>query len=280
MALIQRSLRNAWEYKFLWLFGFFVSVADGYSGAISNSDRKDWEWPAELRHLDIDPSIFILLGVAVLSLWIVFWVGSVLSEGALIHGVYRREQNLNAGFGDCWTAGLRHFLRLFGIILVATITGLTSVLVLAIFVVPGYLIAAPLGILLTILAVPALLVLIVLVVSVEGWALRFAVIHNQPWLEAIQQGWRLFSGNVGKTLAVAVASVVTQFVLGCIFILGLVLLAIPFIIVGLIDLWTAVIPGAIVGLVLVLAAPAYLGTFASSVWTLGFMGLTGHPNRP
>lgn len=280
MALIQRSLRNAWEYKFLWLFGFLVSVADGYSGVLSNRDSNDWEWPKELRHLDIDPSIFILLGMAALSLWIVFWVGSVLSEGALIHGIYRREQNLNTGFADCWAAGLRYFLRLFGIILLATITGLTSVLVLVILVVPGYSIAAPLGILLTILAVPALLVLIVLVVCVEAWALRFAVIHNLPWLEAIQQGWRLFSGNVGRTLAVALSSVFTQFVFGCVFILGLVLLAIPFVIVGMIDLWTAVIPGAIVGLVLVLAAPAYLGTFASSLWTLGFMGLTGHQIRP
>jgi hypothetical protein len=280
MALIQRSLRNAWEYKFLWLFGFFVAVADGYSGAMSNSDKKDWNLPSELRHLDIDPEIFILAGTVVVALWIVFWVGSVLSEGALIHGVYRKEQNLSTGFADCWNAGLRHFLRLFGIILMATITGLTSFLVLIILVVPGYFIAAPLGILLTILAVPALLVLILIVVCVEGWALRFAVIHNLPWLESIQQSWRLFTGNVGKTLAVAFSSVLTQFVLGCAFILGLALLAIPFIIVGMIDVWTAVIPGVAVGLVLLFTAPALLGTFASSVWTLGFMGLTGHPTRP
>ena len=123
-------------------------------------------------------------------------------------------------------------------------------------------------------------VVIVLVVCVEGWALRFAVVHNLPWLEAIQQGWRLFTDNIGRTLAIAFSSVFTQFVLGCVFVLGLALLAIPFFIVGMIDVWTAVIPGACVGLVLVLTAPAFLGTFASSVWTLGFMGLTGHQSRP
>jgi hypothetical protein len=28
MELVKKSVSNAWNYKFLWLFGFFVAVSD------------------------------------------------------------------------------------------------------------------------------------------------------------------------------------------------------------------------------------------------------------
>ena len=44
MELIQRSLRNAWRYKSLWMFGFFVSAVESFGSISWKGDAKEWEW--------------------------------------------------------------------------------------------------------------------------------------------------------------------------------------------------------------------------------------------
>ena len=41
MELVNKSARIGWRYRFLWLFGFFVSIADGLGGGTWWSDKAD-----------------------------------------------------------------------------------------------------------------------------------------------------------------------------------------------------------------------------------------------
>ena len=118
------------------------------------------------------------------------------------------------------------------------------------------------------------MVLIVMAISVEGWAIRYAVLENDPWLEAIKKGWHLFKNNIWKTIAIALLSFFTQLVLWCFLLVGMIILAVPFIIMAFANLWLGLVPGIMVALTVMIFSSAYFGTFASSIWTLAFGDLT------
>jgi len=282
MHLVKTSIVRAWRYRFLWFFGFFVTIADGFGGFHWLDERFD---KIERFHrfgrfddlyIDFDPAFLIVLGLAIFSLWIIFWVMSVISEGSLIHGVSRKEINLETNFSECWSAGLKNFLRLFGIILLITLLTLFIVFGSILFMVPAYILSVPLGVLLTLFILPALFVIIIIGVSVEGWAIRYAVMNNVPWLEAIKRGWLLFKNNIWKTVAIALLSFFTQLVLWCFLVIAVMILALPFIIMGYIYLWLGLIPGLFTIILVVILSAAYFGVFASTIWTLGFMRLTDY----
>ncbi|MBU4254957.1 MAG: hypothetical protein KJ727_10220 [Acidobacteria bacterium] len=52
------------------------------------------------------------------------------------------------------------------------------------------------------------------------------------------------------------------------------ILALPVLILGIATLGLALIPMILFGVILLLVFTAYLGTFGSSVWTIGFMQMT------
>ena len=273
MDLIERSLRHAWRLKSLWGFGFFVCAAGGSNGITSRWDAEDLGWLRDLD-LDFDPGLIAALLVAAVAIAVVIWVLSVLSEGALIGGIHRAERGAEVRFGDCLAVGLAKFLRLFGIMFIATVAVFTSVFVLVVFVIPTYFLSAAFGLLVTLVAIPALLGAILVIICVEGWAIRYAVIGDVPWSNAISGGWQLFRANPGKSIGVAFSSLLTQLFVWCGVIVGLVLVAIPFIITARRDLTSSLLTGGLVGLAIVVVACSVIGTFSSSVWTLGFLQLT------
>ena len=56
----------------------------------------------------------------------------------------------------------------------------------------------------------------------------------------------------------------------------MLMLAIPFAFLSLASLFLGLIPGILLGLAIVVLSSAFFGTFASSMWTLGFMRMTGY----
>ncbi len=284
MDIVRNSLSNAWKYKFLWLFGFFVAAADGSGNSrlwLHDFDKRDWGGHfGHLGPIHISPIIIVYILLAMFAMWIIFWILSVISEGALIHGISRKELNRKVDFSGCWSTGLNKFFRLLGIVFLATLAIIFSILFLAMFIVPSYFASVAIGILATIIALPILLAVILITVCIEGWSIRYAVLHDERWLDAIAKGWSLFKDNIGKTLGVAFSSFFSQFVLGSLLIIGALVLAIPFILVGIANLWLGLVPGLMAGFIIVILVSAFFGTFASSVWTIGFMKLTGLYAQP
>ncbi len=277
MELITHSCKNAWRYKFLWLFGFLAALGDSGAGAHLWSDvlkREDDGF--SLGALDIEPAILVLVGIVLFGLWILTWVLSVLGEGSLIHGISRKELNLPVDFGQCWSIGLEYFFRLFGIMLLTLLAGLFSLFAVAQIIVPAIILSGWAGVALFVLILPFLIVAIFVVVCVEAWAIRYALLYDIRWLQAIAEGWRLFKDNVGKTIGVAFSSFITQLVIGVGTFVGMAILAVPFVLIGLAAPLAGLIPGIAVGLAILILLEAFCGTFASSVWTLGFLKLTAY----
>ncbi|UCC79580.1 MAG: hypothetical protein JSW64_15155 [Candidatus Zixiibacteriota bacterium] len=282
MQLVKTSIVRAWRYRFLWFFGFFVTVTDGFGGFHWLDDRFDkidrFHRFSRFEDLSIefDPAFLIMLGLLVFSLWIIFWVMNVISEGSLIHGVSRKEMNLGTSFSECWSAGLKNFLRLFGIILLITLLTVFVIIGSILFIIPAFILSVPLGVVLSLFALPVIFAVVVVAVSVEGWAIRYAVLNDEPWLTAIKKGWFLFKDNIWKTVAIALLSFFTQLVLWCFLVIVMVILALPFIIMGYVYLWLGLIPGLFTIILVIILSAAFFGVFASTIWTLGFMRLTNY----
>jgi hypothetical protein len=281
MRLVRRSIANAWNYRFLWFFGFFVAITDGFGGLhlwderIEKFDRFERLGRLGDWHIDFDPALLIMLGLMAFALWVLFWAMSVLSEGSLIHGISKKEMNQATGFSDCWSAGINSFLRLFGIILLITLLMVFIIFGTILFMVPAYILSVALGLVLTIFILPVILIIVIVGVSVEGWAIRYAVLHDDSWLEAIKNGWLLFKNNIWKTIAIALLSFFTQLILWCFLVVGIIVLALPFIIMAFVNFWLGLAPGVMIVLAVTIFSSAFFGTFASSIWTLGFRELTG-----
>ena len=272
--LVKDSIRNGWEYKFLWLFGFFVVGADAFPGLISNiSGGGDESRMEMLRDLDIyiEPATILVLVVSALFLFLLFWILGVLSEGALIHGVSRKYNEENVTFGDCWAVGTDKFWKLFGILFVLGIIAAMVSISVMIIVIPSFIASVALGVILLLFAIPVIMAIIFAVEAVSAWAIRFAVIDDEPWLDSIGKGWGMLRDNFGKTFGVALSSVISQFVMAIIFILAAIVAAIPFIILGVITLGLGIVLGILAGIVFLIFTNAFFGVYKSSLWTLAFL---------
>jgi len=274
MEIINRSLQNAWKYKFLWFFGFFVGLTGGGSngGSRYEVDRHDF-------FNRIDPVVIVLIILGAITLFLILWLMRTLSEGALIHGVSKKETNRKTDFSDCFKAGVKWFPRLLGIMLLIVLAIIIFVLLAAVFIIPAFLTYKGLGIALLILFLPVFLIFLFVILSVEAWAVRFAVLQDKKWDESLREAWFLLKNQTGKTIGVAFSSVLTKIVFVIILVVAMLFLALPFILVGTLSLGLALIPGIFFGLVILVIFTAFLGTFGSSVWTIGFLELTG-PKTP
>jgi hypothetical protein len=286
MDLVKRSFSNAWKYKFLWFFGFFVSITDGFGGGTWWTDKLEHkrsfvhiqDFCFRYRHLDIDfdPVLIAMIALAIFAIWVLFFVLAVLSEGALIRGVSRKEFKLDTGFSDCWSVGFHKFFRLFGIILLAVVIVIMAIVFLVILSIPMFFASVVLGVLSLFITLPVLLAAIFVVVAVEGWAIRYGILYDMNWLDAIAQGWRLFKNNIGRTIGVAFTSFISQFIMWVALVLCAVALAIPFVLIGYFNFWIGLLPGIGLAVIVIILSSAFFGLYASSVWTLGFMKMTGY----
>jgi len=281
-GLVKKSLRIAWEYKFLWLFGFFVVAADGSGGIASHlSNLSDIDTrSAFFPDFDFDPSyiapgVIIMIALAFLFMALLFWIMSVLSEGALIHGILKRESGGNTSFSECWSRGVDKFWSVFGVLLLATIAGIVIMIGIILFLIPAFIASVVLGIVLVIIALPVIIAVIFLIEALVAWSIRLIVIDDKPWFDSIGDSWKMIRQHFGKTVGVAFSSLLTQLVIGIIFFLCLLVVAIPFVIIGMQSPLLGIIPGILTAIVLIALLSAYEGVFRSSIWTLAYMQLTG-----
>ncbi len=266
IRIAKEALSTAWNHKYLWLFGFFVAGASGGGGGQGGAPTAggagvvpDW--------------VFVLLAGGVV-LGLAALVMYVISEGALIEGVVRVREgdgfSVKAGF----LSGLRHFWRVLGI---KALMGLAAVLTVAAVAAPAALgklgfIPLWLGLCVTVpaalLAVPWLLTLY----FVYAYALRFAVLEGEGIRAAMGRAREFLHGKLASSLKLLVAGHLGSLAAGLI---GVMVLLPALALGGAGYVAGGVVPAVAAGALLVLpvavALAGALGTYRSSVWTIGYL---------
>ena len=274
--IIRQGFHYARNCRSLWLFGFVVGIASGGSnGGVGAGDRPGagdaaaGGWPPfSLSAAERTASVVAIVIAALAAIVMRF-----ISEGALIEGVVRARQGGAMTTGEAFGAGRKHWgvLLRIGLLYVAAFIG--SLVLLAVPAVLAGLAFGPLGA--AALGIPALVAAVPWFITlhlVQAFASRIAVLENRRALDAIRKSRLFLHGRIRHGLRLIVAALVGALVIGIlsvVVILPVVLLLIALLpVLGLVPV---IVIGCLVLLPAIYVLVAMLGTYRSSIWTIGYV---------
>lgn len=270
---VSRSLHFAWKHKVLWVLGFFASVS-GENVLSWAQDRGSSLRDYLVPRLDV-------LAVAVVGLvlvWIGLLVVNTICRAALIAASSNADQGLGATFEGSLSMALRAFFGMLALFAIAVVVFLAGTLACVVPVVlplgagvPGIVIAVVIG---AVLFVPYLAFLFGLAFAVT-FAERALVTERVTIVEALGIGWRLTRAHYWTALVAWLVAFLTGLVYVCGLVAALLIVAAPFIFIGLVHRTLAFMLGIPIAVMLVLVATGAYGTYRFAFWTLLYRGLRG-----
>ncbi|MCK5126668.1 MAG: hypothetical protein KAR42_10465 [candidate division Zixibacteria bacterium] len=265
--IISQGFKQAWKYKTLWIFGFLVSGVGGNFFDIGNkiSDRSSGGYsfnnPSEIQYFIRDNlPIVMIVAAVVFFLILIFLVLDTISITGLIDAARKLKEKREYRFTECWKTGLQKFWPILGLRCLNFLIIFASLIVLG-GITAGIVFASGLIGLLSLIIVLPLFVLIAFLADVTtAVAKRMIVIENTLVFDAIGEGFSLWKSKFGSTLLFVVIYFFLSIALMFAVLLCLLPIAIPFIGLGFINIWLALLTGIPV-LILVLLV---LSGFTSS----------------
>lgn len=278
-ALIKDSYRIAWNSRYLWLFGFFAGGGGG--GSLPNSGSQDGDKAVSALRSFADgvmsnPALLIGLALAAVVLLLIFLVLHFLSYGGLVKTVAEIEEGKRPDFDDALNHGYRYFWKMVGMqllffLVIVVFIFLWVVLMILILGASGAMKAVGI-ILLIALILPALASLLLLLI-VMTLATRIAIIDDAAVGESVSRAIGLIRTHFSDCVSLFVISLGVAIAFFVVFFAAVVMLAIPFVIAGIFNLWLGLVPGLLIGLPLLVLVQCVYGVYTSAYWTLGYMRL-------
>ena len=270
--IVGQGLYYARTCKSLWLFGFFVGIASGGSSAGGGGDNSGAAagsgGPLGLPIAAIAPIVVVVILAAVAAIVMRF-----VSEGALIEGVVRARQGGAMTTREGLRAGWAHWGVLVRIELLYFAATVGSLGLLAAPCVIAFRALGPLGG--VVLGIPALFIAVPWLVTlylVQAFAMRIAVLENRHALDAIGKSRLFLHGRLMHGLKLIVATFAGTLVIAF---LGLVaMVPVGLLLAALIPVlrvFPVIVLGCLVLLPAISVLTAMVGTFRSSIWTIGYV---------
>jgi hypothetical protein len=272
--IVEQGFFYARTCRSLWLFGFFIGVAsNGTNGGGRGGDQAGGGLALGGLWSVFGTEIAIGAGLLVVALVVAGFVMRFLSEGALIEGIVRARRGGTMTTREGFRAGWAHWGVILRIWLVYIAAAGATVVVLLVPCALAWWAFGPLPAIL--LGVPALLVAVPWFVTlslVQAFALRIAVLEQRDALDAIAKARLFLHGRLVHGLKLMVADFVGSLgliVLSLVAIVPILLLCMALALVF--PLVPVIIAGALVVVPVTSVCTAILGTFRSSVWTIGYL---------
>jgi hypothetical protein len=280
IELIKQGFYYARTCRSLWLFGFFVGLASGGSnGGGGGTDHSDASGAAvgaaaaafgflNFSAREIAPLVIVGL-IAIAFFVIMRFVG----EGALIEGVARARRGGRMTTREGFRAGWAHWGVLVRIALLYFAVTVGS---LALLAVPCVIAMKTFGVIgVVIYAIPALIVAVPWLVTlylVQAFAWRIAVIENRHALDAIAKARLFLHGRLIHGLKLIVATFLGSLLFAFLAVVTMAPVALVMVaLIQVLDIIPVIVIGCVVLLPVVYVLSAMLGTFRSSVWTIGYL---------
>ena len=277
--IVRQGLYYARTCKSLWLFGFFVGIASGGSSGGGGGDGSSVGAAGVSFSGSFGFSVtqIALVAVVLILAAIAAFVIRFVSEGALIEGIVRARQGDTMTTREGFRAGWAHWGVLVRIALLYFGATIGSVALLAAPCVIALQAFGPLGG--VALGIPALLVGVPWLVTlylVQAFASRIAVLENRRALDAIGKARLFLHGRLMHGLKLIVAMFAGTLViafLGIATMLSVALLLVA--LIPVLQVFPVIVLGCLVLLPVIYVFAAVLGTFRSSIWTIGYVTQVG-----
>jgi hypothetical protein len=257
------------------LFGFFVGLASGGSNGGGRGGGPGQAGGAApgggLLHLSV-AEIALIASVIILAV-VAATIMRFVSEGALIEGVVRARQGGAMTTREGFRAGWAHWGVLLRIALLyfAATLGTLAILVVACVIALqklGLLGAVLLGIPAFFIAVPWLVTLYLL----QAFAARIAVLENRHALDAISKARLFLHGRLIHGLKLMVAMFVGTLGIGLLAVIAITPVALLLVaLIPVLRVVPVILLACLVLLPIIYVLMAMLGTFRSSIWTIGYV---------
>jgi hypothetical protein len=276
-GLVRKALDIMWKFKYLWIFGFFLEFGSGSGGWFGNLPDKikapigDFVCCGSLE--DALVGVIIMLALVALLVFVVFLIMYIISQGGMVHCVWRINQGEKTTLRDGWDAGVKNFWRVLGIAVMVIIFALVAAMVTILPFVATLIAFKLLGLISGFIFLPIFLVLIVTIILVDLFAIRTCVIEGKGVFDSLAAGWNMFRSNLGPSLIVALIGIgsTMAYVFG--FVAVGVLLILPFIALAAFSLFMGIALGGMVGLLYIGIVSALWGTYIDSLWTLAYLDI-------
>ncbi len=263
--IVSTGWKQAWRYKTLWIFGFFISGGGfGFMGDIGNKFKI--ERPFNLNLPDVENllvghlALILLLiaaGLLALLVWIVL---STISVGGLIDAAGQLKRGEIYSFGRAFKIGAHYFWRIFGIGILTFIVGFAFVIMLIIFGVIAFKIATALGVLSLLVLIPILIIAIFLLSITLSMAHRYIILEDRKVFDAIGDGFTLWKSHLGPSLLYTLIYIAISIGVAMGTFIVFVFAVMPFIAVAFVNLIVAIILGVPVVLLILLVVDGLTGS--------------------
>lgn len=288
--ILKQSWQITWKNKILWILGFLAVFWGGigsygiFNKVIEVLGPTPPQWFVDNEPLlpslqGLTISGWILLIFIALAVIAVILIGIMLvtaGRGGLVWAVFCKKEKSAVTLSSALLCGMSRFWPLLAIGVIIHLDILAYGFLLDPFVKesPGFWGVALYA------AIFTLLSLISIVLSFLGiYAAAFVVLEKQSLVQSIKGAVRLFIRNWLVSLESAVLLYLINIAVGIAALIGLFVLAVPFVLLFIIlallklagGVWFILIPAALIYVALVIAAGSVLVAFQYAYWTLLFL---------
>jgi hypothetical protein len=275
-GLVKKALDIMWKFKYLWIFGFFLEFGSSGGGVVNFQDKIKLPIGDYIRGDFLEGALMgliIMLLLVAFLVFVVFLIMYIISQGGLVHCVWRINQGEKSTLRDGWDAGVKNFWRVLGIAVMVIIFMLVAVMVTLLPFVASLIAFKLVGLITGFIFLPIFLALLVTILLVDLFAIRTCVIEGKGVFDSLAAGWNMFRNNLGPSLIVALIGISSTMVYFFGFVAVGVLLILPFIAMAAINLFTGIALGGMVGLIYIGIVSALWGTYIDSLWTLAYLDI-------
>ena len=285
IKIFKESWRVTWANKYLWWFGFFMSLAAGFSfnsggGNWNNSDPKEKEiWQKASDFFSQHPGLILALTIIAVIVYIIFVILATFARGGAIRSIDHLLKNQPANFRSGMAEGRKYFWPM----LFLNITFFFSVIltVIVLFVPVIFLLFSKIyfgGVILAVCAVFIFIPLVILMSFIKTFGYIYITLGELRFWPAVENAYELFLKNIFTSIIMAFLFFPISILLGLgiiilllvfLFIFG-VLAAIAYFIAGMIPAVIIGGIGALLFIVSVLVIRSIYEIFSQTAWILFF----------
>jgi hypothetical protein len=297
--LVTRSFAIAWRHKYLWLLALFAGEGGGgfsfnsstpAGGNTQNGPPPDLRSALESWGSWLNSHIGLMAGLAValLLVWIAFFVLAAICEGATVRGAAEHDAERSFGLGWAWQAGRASMGTIIRIRLLLIAFGLPAGIVwIVIFVgfltaLAGGSVGGAVGLGLAAVLVGLAAFVYFMYLDVLGrLSVRAAVLEQVASARAaLGRGHRLVSTRLGRVLLVWLLAVGVAFVVGIATVAAGAVIAVPLFFAGIAAttagsaaVAVVILLSILIFLPILLVVAGFLAAQSSTYWTLAFRRL-------
>lgn len=284
LKILKDSFKLAWKNRYLWWFGFMISLSSiggtRYSFDARNETAQNTAFEKQLQDFVSQNAHWVIAGIAVLiAVCIVLGILSIISRGALIHSVEKHLKNEVSNFKTGFKKGKEKFWRVLAIALSTGLFMISSLIVLGapvafLFFNRNYIIGLFMGALAVLILIP----LLILTAYLKTYGYIYAVSGNLQFWPALENAYNLFRKNIKSSIIMGLLFIPVGLVLAIVSLMVAIPIIIVFLGIGLVVFLIAgkigAIAVAVIGIICLLAAflavRSIYEVFAQTVWIMFF----------